>query len=219
MKTHLLAASLLVLAPAVAACGDGDGGSSAEEWCTLARDLESSDDIFGDDETPTPEALKASFTELLDVLERAEKAAPDEIKDDVEASLGAFRQFSDVLADADYNFLDVDLASIEAISVEAEAAGDRITEYNERECGIVSEDTTTGDTSSGGETDASLPQGSVRDVIMQQFEDMGMTQEQAACVADNIDEAAFSGGDIDPTEVLSVYTDCGVDPATLGGGG
>jgi hypothetical protein len=214
MRKLLIVASVVALGPAVAACGGGDGGS-AEAWCDLAREVEDAPDPFGGDETPSPETMKAAFTDLLDVFERAEKAAPDEIKDDVTTSLNAFREFNDALAAADYNFLDIDLSSIQQVMNDAEAAGDRIEAYNARECGI---EPSTSDSVADDSSDGTLPQGSVRDLIMQQFIELGLTEEQATCVADNVDETAFGGDEIDPSQMMDLFSQCGVDPTQLGGG-
>lgn len=126
------------------ACGGDDGGSgSTEAWCDVARDVEAaSEALGGDDIDPTDKAaVKALFDDLEQAIDRAEGKAPAEIRADVDKTLAAFTKLIDVIADKDYDFLaavsDPEVSSLFEDQSLTEA-GDRISAYNERECGIPS---------------------------------------------------------------------------------
>lgn len=141
-----LSAALMALMMLLAACGDSDGGSAASSasWCEFANQIDDGNPLDSVEGEPTPEAMAAAFDEFKSVLADARSAAPSEIRDDVKIVEEAFVAFADMFAEADYNFFAIDETDERIAlfdSAEVEAAGDRVTEYNEAECGISSDDT------------------------------------------------------------------------------
>ncbi|MCU0259720.1 MAG: hypothetical protein MUE78_01750 [Ilumatobacteraceae bacterium] len=242
--------TLLLTIPllAVAACGGDDGGSaSTEDWCDLAREVESTFDEGDAVDFTDPAAVEEQFRSSVEVLQRAADAAPEEISDDVQTTVEAFEELVGLLEDADFDFLAIDQAAFEEIGVRAEEASANIEEFNETECGIpasgssdesgssddtVADDSTgddsTGDDSSGDDStgddssSGTLPEsGSIRDMLVQQFTAIGLTEEEATCIADKVDinDPAMTSGD--PTAMLDLFEECGIDMARLAelGGG
>jgi hypothetical protein len=221
------AALLLPLAVTfgLVACGDDDdgGGDAADgdsEWCAVAQEVEDQDELLSDVDFTDPEAMRGAFDDATELMDDAVDVAPDEIADDVEATSEAFAEYRELLADADFDIMDVDTAEFENIGADIEAATDRITDYNERVCGIASEDTT--ETSDATDTtdaasEMTLPEGgTLNDTLVQQFTAMGMTEEQAQCLVDTIDMQEFAESQ-DTTMLIEAFEECGIDPTTLGG--
>jgi hypothetical protein len=216
-----------LLAAALAACGGGDGGSTAE-WCDVAEEVESSSNALDALDPTDPESVRTTFSTFRDLVSDAVDKAPGEIKDDVETTKKALDKMYAELEGADFNILDVDLSVFEELGTEVEAAGDRIQAFNEKECGITPDtsdgatdttaasdgtDTTAeGDDGSSGSDDTS---GTVRDQMAQQFEAMGLTAEQARCLADAIDPADFAGSDPDMSLLFELFDQCGVSAEDL----
>jgi hypothetical protein len=49
-----------------------------------------------------------------------------------------------------------------------------------------------------------------------QFEQMGLTAEEASCLADNLDISQLSGGGTpDTSQILNLFTECGIDLSRL----
>ena len=199
---------------------DSSGGDSDSEWCQLARDVQAQDDLFGDVDFTDPEAMRSAFEEATDVLEDAADAAPEEIQDDVNTSLDAFREYIDVLEEADYDFTQIDTAAFDEIGAEAEEAGARIDAYNERVCGITDTDPVTTDAATGstdGAAATTLPAGgTIEEMLVQQFTTMGMTEEEAQCLVDEIDIQEFAQNQ-DVSQMLEAFEECGIDPTKLSG--
>ncbi len=125
------------------ACGGDDGGSrgSKSGWCEVARGVQNASEALGGEAVdPTDKAaVKALFDDLKQAIGKAEGKAPAEIKADVETTFAAFKKLISAIEKKDYDFLavvsDPELASLFEDEKLSEA-GDRITAYNERECGI-----------------------------------------------------------------------------------
>ena len=232
------AALLLPLAVTfgLVACGDDDdgGGDAADgdsEWCALAQRFEDQDDLLSDVDFTDPEAMQAAFDDATSLMDEAVDAAPDEIADDVEATSDAFAEYRELLEDADFDIMNVDTAEFESIGTDIEEATERVDAYNERVCGITSEDTAdTSDTSDTSGTvaddatdttdeasEATLPEGgTLNDALVQQFTAMGMSEEEAQCLVDTIDIQEFSESQ-DTNMLLEAFEECGIDPTSLGG--
>lgn len=217
------------LALAGGACGgDDDGGSGSGEWCDVARDTEAQFDEFDDIDFTDPESLEDAFQQMIDGLEDAADSAPDEIEDDLQLTVDGFNDLFEALQDVDFDFLELDQTFLEGS--ELDAASDRIEAYNERECGIVSDsddtddtdvtDGTTGSDSDSGDDDTISGEGTIRDEMVRQFTAMGMTEDQANCLVDNIDmeEVAGSGAE-DPSMFFDLFETCGIDLTDLQPGG
>ena len=226
------------LALAAGACGgDDDGGSGSGEWCDVARDVEAQFDGFDDIDFTDPESLEDAFQQMIDGLEDAADSAPDEIEDDLQLTVDGFNDLFEALRDVDFDFLELEQSTLE--SSELDAASDRIEAYNERECGIVSDsdetdetdeideidetdvtDGTAGSDSDSGDDDTISGEGTFRDEMVRQFTAMGMSEDQANCLVDNIDleEVAASGAE-DPSMFFELFETCGIDLSDLQPGG
>jgi hypothetical protein len=227
---------------AVAACGgDDDGGSaSGGDWCDLAREVESTFDEGDAVDFTDPAAVEEQFRNSVEVLDNAVGSAPDEIREDVQTTVDAFEELVGLLEDVDFDFLAIDTERFEEIGTRAEEASARIEEYNETECGIPAsgseedtEGTVAGDDSSegtvaddsgdsGDDSAGTLPDGgSVREMLVQQFTAIGLSEEEATCLADKVDlnDPAMTSGD--PSAMLDLFDECGIDMARLAelGGG
>ena len=204
-----------------------DGGSGGGEWCDVARDVEAQFDEFDDIDFTDPESIEDAFQQMIDGVEDAADSAPDEIEDDLRLTVDGFEELFEALQDVDFEFLELDQSVLE--NPELEAASDRIEAYNERECGIVSESDVTDETdvtdgtvdseSDSGDADNS-GEGTVRDEMVRQFTALGMTEDQANCLVDNIDmeEVAATGAD-DPSMFFDLFETCDIDLADLQPGG
>lgn len=211
--------------------GSGDdgpmSGDADSEWCRLARDVEAesilgagNDDVF----TSGPDAIEEALQTTLDFADDAEDLAPDEIADDVETIFDGLRRFDEVLAEADYNFLQVDTADLEVLNDPAfSEAGERIQRYNRDVCGIESDidlggdDGTATDDSGDGTTEDTLPDGSIGDIVAQTLRDsLGLSEEQAQCLVDNLDLDSFDPENPDISQMFGIFEDCDIDLAQLG---
>jgi hypothetical protein len=223
MKRALLAVPLIL---AVGACGgdddDAGGSSSGSDWCDMATQVEAQDNLFNEADFTDPDAVENAFTGARDLMEDAEDKAPDEIKEDVETVSNAFGTLVDELEQVDWNFMELDSAVLDDMGTEVQDASDRIAAYSEEECGIPADggDSTDPTVSDEGDTDdseATLPEsGSINDMLVQQFTEMGMTEEQAQCLLDNIDINEFSQSQ-DTSMLMDAFSECDIDPTQLGG--
>ncbi len=201
--------------------GDGgDSGGNDSEWCDLARSVEAEDDLLEGVDFTDPEALENAYQSMIDLVEDAADSAPEEVKADIELTVERSKVIFDALKDADFNILDVDQAVFE--DPEAEAASERIEAYNERECGIADDDVTddgdaTDDTGADSDDGDTLTgEGTIRDELLRQFTAMGMSEDQANCLVDNLDmeEVAASGAD-NPSMFLDLFETCDINLAEL----
>jgi len=190
---------------------DGDASSADSEWCDLARDIEERNDALDEAQTLEREQLREAYDDFVSALDDVRDDAPDEIREDVEVAADAAREFFDALDDVDFNILDLDLESLEEVTTDLEAASDRIQEYNERVCGIPADDEDT----STADTVFDPGEGTIREQIVEQFVDSGFTEEEAECLADNIDfnDPAFAEGDIEA--MMELFETCGLDMERL----
>jgi hypothetical protein len=200
------------LALAGAACGGDDDDSGAGDWCDLARDLESNtrfDDIEFDD----PDSVEDAYREVADILDDAVDSAPDEIKVDVQTVLTRTEELIDALEAVDFDFAALDESVLG--DLETADASDRIEEYGERVCGIASADDSEG-TIGGGSDDGTIgdiDESAIRNRLVTMFEALGITEDQADCLVDNMDseDLAASGDQVDPSMFLHLYETCGID--------
>ena len=193
--------------------GNDDAGN--DEWCDLVESAEFDTPQLDDLDINDPESVENAFQEVVDLMEEAADRAPDEIEDDVELLVDQAKTFFEALKDADFNFLDVDQAALE--NTEADAASDRIDEF----CGFDSDDATsdTGDgaTDDTGDTGGDLSgEGTVRDELLRQFTAMGMSEDQANCLVDNLDmDEVVANGANDPSMFLDLFETCDINLAEL----
>jgi len=220
---------ILVLSITIAlfatACGDSGGSLSAAEWCDSAQSIDQASNAL---DTPTA----ANLQEFANQIDQVTKSAPAEIRDDVKL----MSDFVHTLITAiDDNNGDV-LSAFESLSATIDDpkygdAGDRITAYNARECGIT--DTNSADNSSspttapsttapsttaadnsGGSTDSVIPTDAV---ITSISEALGVTEDEARCLVSKLGLTANQTPDF--TKVMAAAGECGIDVANLGAGG
>ncbi len=216
MRRILIASMALALL--ATACGDSGGSLSSANWCETARSVDDASNAF---DSPTGDSIR----EFAKQVKAARSSAPAEIKDDVQVLSDFLEQLTKALDDNNDNIvLAFDAMGDTLNDPKFSDAGDRITAYNERECGIVdtssSDSTSSGDTSSGGSstdpgsgsTDTLVPEGGI---IAGLAQEMGITEEQARCLVSNFD---FTSSETPPiSDLMSGFTDCGIDPLSLGG--
>ena len=208
----------ITIAVLATACGDSGGLLSAANWCETARSVDTASNAF---DSPTNENIR-EFSRLVD---ESRSSAPAEIKDDVNLLAEFLQQFTKALDDNDNNILlAFDALGDTLNDPKYENAGDRITAYNERECGITDTDASdnSGDSSSGtqdsndagGSTDTIVPPGGL---IAGLAENLGITEDQARCLVSKFDFT--SAEDPSVADMMSGFVDCGIDPTALGAGG
>jgi hypothetical protein len=233
VRSRLLAAGT-AMAFVVASCGgDDSSGATAESWCDFAEESDVVDDVFdslGDDPTQVETGLKR----VEEFVQQLPDEAPSEIADDVKVLADGTQMLIDAFADADYQLLDADLSFMSDSELEAQLdeAGDNIDEYTERECGRAfgansdadaastdgADPADTADTESTDDFDPA--NGTLREQLIIQFESIGLNNDEATCIADNLDfsDPAVQSGDIGA--MLGVFEDCGISLerlAELGG--
>lgn len=206
--------------------GGGDGGG---EWCDMARDIDSST-LFDDIDISDPDSVENAYEAAIELMEDAADSAPDEIEDDVETMIDGTKELVDALRDVDFDISAIDPSIV--FDAEAEAAAERITEYGERVCGIEADTGDVDDTGDLDDTGDTIDLGDLGDVgdtggtdaevardrMVSVFKLMGMTDEQANCVVDNIDlENLDELENVDPSEYFALFDDCGFDLANPGG--
>ena len=210
-----------------ASIGDADSGRRRRRAPPVATTasgaiwpgVEAEDDLLEGVDFTDPEALEGAYQSMIDLVEDAAESAPEEVKADIELTVERSKVIFGALSDADFNILDVDQAVFE--DPEAEAASERIEAYNEQ-CGIADDDVTddgdaTDDTGADSDDGDTLTgEGTIRDELLRQFTAMGMSEDQANCLVDNLDmeEVAASGAD-NPSMFLDLFETCDINLAEL----
>jgi len=195
--------------------GDDGSDSGTNEWCTL---MESADTPELDSlDITDPDSVENAFQEVVNLMDDAADSAPDEIEDDVQILVDQFKSFFDELEDADFNFSELDQAALE--NPEADAASARIDEF----CGF--DDTDDTDTATTDDSDtattedaADVPSGdgAVEAELMRQFTAMGMSEDQAGCMVENLDmDEVVANGATDPMMFLDLFETCDINMAEL----
>jgi hypothetical protein len=162
-------------------------------------------------------AVEQGFAEFRTTLADALKDAPDEIKDDVETVKNGMDTLYEELDKVDFDFMSLDQAVISELDAEMTEASDAIDAYNEKECGITpTTDAPSSDTGSDT-TDAFTGEGTVRDMLVQQFVAMGLTEDQATCLSDNIDmESMTQDSSPDLSGMTELFATCDITLEQLG---
>lgn len=180
--------------------------SAESEWCDLAQEIAQSP-AFDNLAFVSPEENERNLTEFSTLLEEAAEIAPAEIADSVATSLDAFLSLIDALAGHGYDFVAL-LDDPDALTIlddaAAEAAGDAIAEYNERECGIAN------DTSDDDDGDLSelIDAGGISGIFVQSLVDEGFTEEEATCIGNELDLTTLATAGLDPEQLAAVMAMC-----------
>jgi hypothetical protein len=229
VRSRLIVGTAAMALIASACGGDSSGGGTAESWCDFANESDVVDDIF-DSLGADPAATEAGLKQVEGFVKRLPNEAPPEIADDAKVLAEGTQMLIDAFAKADYNIADADLSFMADAELETrlDAAGDNMDAYTQKECGrpfgsgssdgtdadpdadIV---TDTNDSSDPGDFDPA--NGTLRDQLIAQFESIGLANDEATCIAGNLDFAdpAVQSGDI--AAMLDVFTECGIDIARL----
>ena len=245
-----LTATLAVVSLLFAACGGSSsssaGGATAESWCGFAEESDVVDEIFASLGANVSD-LEAGIMQVESFVQRLSDEAPDEIKEPAQKLADGTQMLVDALKAADYNILDADLSFMEDATLDAEldAASDKLDAYTEINCnrsfssdggesspatdpdtGVVSDadadaDADAGDDSGEEPGDFNPGDGTIREQLVAQFVSIGLANEEAECIADNLDfsDPAVQSGDIGA--MLGVFEECGIGLdrlAELGGG-
>lgn len=109
--TNRMFAMTVVLVSLTAACGD-DPGSAAdpERFCEINAELEQQRDPL---KLPPAEAREAAG-EFQNLIDESVRVAPDEIRASVEEFFGAVTAVQDLLAAADFDAEQIDIAELDA---------------------------------------------------------------------------------------------------------
>ncbi|HAP78475.1 MAG TPA: hypothetical protein DCR14_20630 [Acidimicrobiaceae bacterium] len=148
MKALRTVAAAALAAGLLVACSDDDKGSSSAsggDFCDQVRAFKTENDAINlifDAEAPDPEALKAAFGRFLPLIESLRANAPAEIKADMEIVTGVQSQLVSVFEQYDYNLAAVatspEFTNLQTNNAaEVEAAGDRLDEWSQTECGVT----------------------------------------------------------------------------------
>ncbi len=163
-------------------------GSSGSDWCELARQAEDVDSLVSADNlfSGEPAAVEQALTDLLAFYDRAERVVPSEIAADFEILKSAFDRFYQELEQYDFDIISYFEAG-EGTAFEDPGfaeAGERIGAYTADVCGI--------DLDQGPATGDTVDADAARDAFVSSLMLGGATEEQANCVADNVDPAFFT---------------------------
>ncbi len=160
-------------------------GDPNSPFCGVATEM---DAVEKDPENPfDPTFYETMISTMTPLYDELATTAPSDIAIDIAIEREAFSALSGALAAVDYQFLDVELSAIPD-SPEIDHAKDRVDAYLEQVCGIERDD----DDDSG----PPATEGTVRELLEQQFVDGGATAEQATCMVDFM-ASAPSGSDME----------------------
>lgn len=206
-------AALAVTAVLSVGCSSGESAEGLAEWCEVAAQIDSA---FTGFERLGPGELIVG----IDVLERAVAVAPDQVSEDVAVLLDAFESLDDLgLAGP------VPESEIPEVIFTDSDVNERITAYNTARCvdGAVTTSTAPGDID-GAVTTTTAPVRIDDDVVVEPGQEpieavaaviadsLGITIEEARCVAADLDVAGLTAGDqIDAAEIGAILDACGVD--------
>jgi hypothetical protein len=189
-------------------------------FCAAADEVDNSLDSLAEGEIPTPEDLEAQFNELQTAMTDAVRLAPDDIRPDVEKSAEAFGIMVDAFEEAEYSFFDVDLGALDVVDSDPafEEANEAMTQYLFSDCGIGTDPSLDADNDGDDTSDEPELEGTLREQIADEFVELGLTAEEADCIADNMDPATFSFDDTGG--ILALFEACDISLerlAELGG--
>jgi hypothetical protein len=215
MRLQSLAAAGTALLLTVACASNNEGTSvtwgdtttvtrasgSPSEWCTLSTSLEAE---FGD-ATADPAAARSFFDRLDQSLTKASSQAPAAIKSDVETFQAGFAELGEAFKAVKYNVLDLDTAVYKRLDAEMTAADNKIKAYGVENCGKAV------DPADAAEADGATEpiQGTVRDQMIAEMTQAGLTADQATCVAEKMTPDLLNLDDTDP-KVINLLSGCGV---------
>jgi hypothetical protein len=215
-----LVAGAAIIALIASACGsDSSGGGTAESWCDFVAESDVVDEIF-DSLGVDPAETESGLKQVEAFVKRLPNEAPPEIADEAKVIADGNQMLIDAFAAADYNIADVDLSFMADSDLEAslEDAGEGLDVYTQANCGrpFGDSDSSNGDVDASDDaaddddSDFDPTNGTLRDQLIEQFESIGLTNDESSCIAANIDFAdpAVQSGDI--ASMLDVFEECGI---------
>ena len=220
MSRHRKLTAVLAVVPLLlAACGGSSSSSSssssspvgatAASWCEFAEESDVVDEVFSS-LGANPTELEAGITQVEAFVQRLPDEAPDEIKEPAQKLAKGAQMLVDAMKAADYNILDADLSFMEDPALEADfdTASEKLDAYTETNC----DRSFSGDAvDSGDDSDDFDPgDGTIREQLVAQFVSIGLTNEEAECIAEKLDfnDPSVQSGDI--AAMLGVFEECGM---------
>lgn len=212
----------------------GGGGGASGDYCEVVASVNdefSAVDDADENDMFDPATFEEMFNKVVVALDAMEEAAPEEIADDFGVLSASYSQVVEVLEAAGWDMMALmsdpeAAAALEALdSAEVATAIANIEDYTLAECGIDlnGDDTGTGDTGSSdtGSSDTMAPTDpEAVDMAADMLQSMlGLTDEQALCLAEKASEAG-----LDPTDteaMMGILGECDISLEDLvsGAGG
>lgn len=207
---------------------DGDSGSGStgstpnldvdllqtSDWCTAARSIETSFDELEAPDLSNPEIVQVAYTTAVAMVRQSIEIAPPEIVGDVVTTADGLDVLVTALADAEWNFLDLELGVLDSIDQEMEVATFNIDRYNFEVCGIDNGFDPADDPAlrpeDDGPTDPLPSDGTLRDQTIDSLVQVGFTLEEANCLIDQVDVAQLADVFSDQQTLLALLTECGI---------
>ncbi len=216
-----LVAAMLGVALLATACGDDDGGGSAgggsvEDWCNALSLSDEGDAIFESLATDDAATIETNMARIEGIVSDLVDASPPEIADEVSYLADYTRQLRGALADADYSVFDTDLSGLDQARLEQMQTA--LDDFTTRECGRpFGGDDDVADSGDTGDDDSTFDvgAGTIREQLVQQFVAIGLTQQEAECIADNVDptdQGVLTG---DETAILELFEACDISLSRL----
>jgi hypothetical protein len=218
----------------LAACGgDDDGGAASDEFCDLAREADSAGDAMGAAvETGDPDEIERVFQESMDDLQAAAEAAPDAISDVADEVTETAQELRDRFEELDWDVTAfIQDERVQEIAAQSEDSNTQLDAFLERECDIPP-DTETSETDppdTGAGPTGTAGGGAIAGALAAAFESLGLTSEQAQCLADRLLAELGTEGlagldpstlDLDSPEgrvLVDALGECDIDPTVLAG--
>lgn len=197
--------------------------AEADDWCEAASAVEEGTGALDDLNFSDPVLLEQGLTQALAVITTSKRLVPNAIAGDLDQSIEAFTTLVVALEDVNWSFIDLDLGIIEGLDGPMELATYNIEAYNFNECGIGTDPglppVIRDDGTVEGSDDIPEFDGTVREQVVLGLVQGGFSEDEANCIVENLDLAnpeALS----DPSQLLTVFADCGISLdrlAQLGG--
>jgi len=181
--------------------------TSAGDWCAAAEAIEAGTSVIDSPNLSDPVELEQSYMQANAVVNAASPLAPAEIAQDWNFTVDMFGQLSAAFEDADWDVRRVDASALQGFDFQMQEATYRIEKYNFDTCAIG---TDPGEAPTPDDTQpVEVPPGSVRDQTIQGLIGAGFTEEEAACVFDNLDLTDLQSLN-DPAAMGALLQTCGI---------
>jgi hypothetical protein len=217
----------------LAACGgDDDDGAASDEFCDLARQADSAGDALNAAfESGDPAEVERVFSESLEDFEAAAEAAPDAVREIADEVTETAQDLRDRFEELDWDPAVV-LQDEQALEIAARGEGSNteLDAFLQRECDIPPDsETSETDPSGTGAPTGTAGGGAIAGALAAAFESLGLSSEQAQCLADRLLEELGTEGlaGLDPSTLdlgspegqvlVDALGECDIDPTVLAG--